>query len=200
MTSISSYLMREMVLRILASSFRGTLQAVNAAMEHLLHIVVARIFSEDSITIVADDQGNSGGESLQGSAIIDIRVAGVNDAPVISVPLREDKTKVRYLAEEEQILISGVQYYGMEEVSQAPQYESGFELYRSEGVKPDNDWEGWRGRLAGDIFPGKSSSSPSFFEVYDGACTFLQMMVWVDANFGAASTHIWSSRKRARNV
>ena len=56
-----------------------------------------------------------GGESLQGSAIIDIRVAAVNDAPVISVP-REDKTKVRYLAEEEQILISGVQYYGMEEV------------------------------------------------------------------------------------
>ena len=60
------------------------------------------------------------------------------------------------------------------------------ELYRSEG-EADNDWAVAAGWLATSP---ESFFIPSFFEVYDGACTFLQMMVWVDANFGAASTHI----------
>ena len=51
-------------------------------------------------------------------------------------------------------------------------YQSGYELFRSEGRRPDADWPNWRGRLVADMWPGRPASSPRYFQVYNKALYF----------------------------
>jgi len=106
------------------------------------------------------------------SSTISISITPVNDPPVITVPLAEDGTKTRFLHEDSQMRITGVLFHGRPLSTPVESYQSGYELFRSEGVRPDADWPGWRYRVAAHLWPGRSSSSPMYFTNYRGSMYF----------------------------
>ena len=131
-------------------------------------------FGAASLRVAVNDQGHSGaGGALSASHTIPIEVRPVNDAPVVSVPLTADGGKTQTLREGATIEISGAPYFGISARSLIHQQSSGYELWRSEGVRPDydaGDWGSnglaWRNRLVRDIQAGNMGSSPQHFAVF----------------------------------
>ena len=70
-----------------AMSFRGTLVDINAALARVDYVGNLDYVGVDTLTIVADDQANSGaGGAKLHTSTVGISVVGVNDAPVLTVP------------------------------------------------------------------------------------------------------------------
>merc|ERR1719230_1017831 len=119
------------------------------------------------------------------SQLIPITVRPVNDPPMLILPVDEQGTsETIFIDEEENIRVSGVKHTPYEEIQPSFEYIAsiGFELFRSEGARPDFDsgeWgertsaaggsEGladdkvWRQSLVRDIKAGPESSSPRYF-------------------------------------
>ncbi len=73
--------------------FSGTLAAINSALSTLLYQGNANFSGADSISINVNDNGNTGfGIPLSDSKTIAVTVLGVNQAPVIQVPLAPSTT------------------------------------------------------------------------------------------------------------
>ena len=136
-------------------TFKGTLKAINAALNHLSYVGEADFNGDDTITIQANDMGQykSFAPSQPGSAALDIsiKVIAVNDKPVITVPMQDSHNKMYRIYEDSEFRISGVRYYAKPHVPSRSVYQSGYELFRSEGRRPDADWPNWRGRLVADM-------------------------------------------------
>ena len=70
-----------------AMIFTGNLANVNASLATVTYLPNANFAGNDTLVITADDLGNSGsGGAKTDSKTISIAVAGVNDAPVLTVP------------------------------------------------------------------------------------------------------------------
>ncbi len=68
--------------------FSGTLAAVNSALTSLIYRGNANFNGTDTINLSVNDNGNTGsGIALSDSKTIAVNVLGVNNAPVITVPL-----------------------------------------------------------------------------------------------------------------
>jgi trimeric autotransporter adhesin len=66
-------------------SFAGSVAEVNAALSGLRYQGNANFNGSDSLTLVVNDQGNSGsGGALQSSAVVALQVSAVNDAPLVA--------------------------------------------------------------------------------------------------------------------
>jgi len=156
-------------------TFLGTLTQLNSALKHLSYKGKTNFNGEDQISITCTDNGV--GKSMAENAgvnvnTITVRVAAINDPPVITVPIFEGHTTQFRLLEDLELRITGAKYHGKPHVPSRYVYQSGYELFRGEGSRPDADWPYWRGRLVADIYPGKSPSSPRYFQVYKNALYF----------------------------
>ena len=79
-----------------ATTMTGTVAAINAALDGAGYTPSNNYIGDDTLTIVTDDLGNTGGGDLVDTDTVDITVGPVNDAPVNTVPngqtLAEDGT------------------------------------------------------------------------------------------------------------
>lgn len=159
-------------------SFRATLDDVNRALAGLsFHPEQDYHGTGAGVSIQVDDGGACGSEDPEvvrrGQLSIPIHVAAVNDPPLISLPTGEDGAQVLYVDEGQTLRLSGTFYHNLSSTAvSALGYTSatGFELWRSELLRPDYDdgeWgEGhmqWRYDMVSDIFAGQDSSNPRFF-------------------------------------
>lgn len=90
---------------------QGTLAAINAALEGLAYRGNKDYMGADTLIITTDDLGNSGvGGALRDTDTVDITVNGINDAPVIQLPLTQSTGEEEPLTftGNAQILISDV--------------------------------------------------------------------------------------------
>ncbi|MGI9517880.1 MAG: DUF4347 domain-containing protein, partial [Pirellulaceae bacterium] len=67
-------------------TFTGTLADLNAALGTVTYRPGANFSGTDTVTLLVDDLGNTGGSALTDSDSANIIVAGVNDAPINTVP------------------------------------------------------------------------------------------------------------------
>ena len=78
------------------TTMTGTVAAINAALDGAGYTPSNNYIGDDTLTIVTDDLGNTGGGDLVDTDTVDITVGPVNDAPVNTVPngqtLAEDGT------------------------------------------------------------------------------------------------------------
>jgi ELWxxDGT repeat protein len=151
----------------------GSIKRMNQMLKHLKYKSKLNYNGVDQITVTINDLGGDFGEEpMSTTKYIDLSVTAVNDAPVITVPLAFDGTKMQRIKEDGLIRITGTRYHNRPIVAVPELYTSGYELFRSEGVVPDADWPNWRHRKAAEIYPGRAPSSPGFFENYNGAMYF----------------------------
>jgi ELWxxDGT repeat protein len=155
-------------------TFVGTVKRINDALKHLSYKGKPNFNGFDTITVTANDMGQykSSGLECKHTMGINVTVLAVNDAPVITVPVTEGHTTLFRLAEDLELRVQGTRYHGKPHVPSRYVYQSGYELFRSEGSRPDADWPNWRGRLVADIWPGRKASSPRYFQVFSNALYF----------------------------
>lgn len=67
-------------------TFTGTLTDINAALNGLVYAPTGNFNGDDTLTIVSNDQGNTGGAAQSDTDTVAITVTAVNDAPVNTVP------------------------------------------------------------------------------------------------------------------
>merc|ERR1711871_315854 len=157
-------------------TFQGTVKALNDALKHLSYTGMKDFNGEDTITVQANDLGQFGSYNTKRpelhSVDVSVEVIAVNDKPIITVPMQNSHNKIYRIYEDSEFRITGVRYYGKPIVPSRTVYQSGYELFRSEGRRPDADWPNWRGRLVADMWPGRKASSPRYFQVYKNALYF----------------------------
>jgi len=152
---------------------RGSILRMNQILKHMKYRSVLNYNGQDTIIIVVNDLGGDFGEQpLSTTRSILMSVTPVNDAPLITVPLSYDGTKLQHVEEDQSLRIQGTRYHQRPTYEIPELYTSGYELFRSEGVMPDADWPKWRHRLAAEIYPGRKPSSPGYFENFNGAMYF----------------------------
>merc|ERR1711871_70684 len=172
--------------------FRATVTDANRILATLHFQPDTNYHGAASLRVGVSDQGHSGaGGALSASRTIPIEVRPVNDAPIVSVPLMADGGKTQTLREGATIEINGAPYYGISARSLIHQQSTGYELWRSEGTRPDvdsADWGNsdfaWRNHLVRDIRPGSQPSSPRHFAV-------LGQLLYFQADDGVHGAELW---------
>ena len=71
-------------------TFSGTLVAVNGALDGASYMPNLNFVGTGSVTMLSNDQGNTGGAAASDTDVLSIVVAAVNDPPVNSVPLAQN--------------------------------------------------------------------------------------------------------------
>jgi len=156
--------------------FRGPPDLVNLALAYLRFKPASDFFGEAAVTISIQDLGfsgaNSSGTSLTSSITVPVVVEPVNDAPTITLPIHEDGRSRFVVREENTVRIVGARYKGFDATDVRPAWRTGFELFRSEGLRPDESWGSWgqgdvswRHNMVRDISVGIDNSNPKFFAV-----------------------------------
>ena len=82
--------------------FTATLSDFNTAMAGLSYQSDLNYNGPETLTLVSDDQGNTGGDALISSDTVDFTVAAVNDAPVLSLPtgqVTDEDTSISFSAD-----------------------------------------------------------------------------------------------------
>lgn len=179
--------------------FSASLDNANRVLNTIYFTPEKDYFGDGAALIIhAEDHGASGeiGDIRPGidRKVLPISVRCVNDPPEILLPKMEDNLAVFFVEEDEIFRIKGAQFHplGLGAWSSfGSRSQKGFELWRSEAVRPDDDsgawgsgsWD-WRYTLVKDIFTGLDDSSPSFFCEYNGLLYFQAR----DPNYG---TELW---------
>ena len=151
-------------------TFTGSLLGVNEALSHLSYRPGQNYNGKDIITIACNIFEGIGTEApLSTSKQIYISVISVNDAPVITVPLFEDGTKVhRWMKMApcvfRELVTTIVQRFPFQNCMKVA---SNFFVVRVETMQIGRAWPGDTGLLG--YHPGRAAS-PGYFEEF-GWCT-----------------------------
>ena len=81
-------------------TFTGTLDNVNSALDGSSFVPNVNFVGTATVTLLSNDQGNTGGAAKSDTDVISIAVAGVNDSPINSIP------NPQFIAEDSVLLFS----------------------------------------------------------------------------------------------
>ena len=91
---------------------KGSLLRCNQMLKHLKYQSNLNYNGQDQIIITVNDLGGDFGESpLTTTESLLLSITPVNDAPVITVPLAYDGTKLQTVDEDQSIRIQGTRYF-----------------------------------------------------------------------------------------